>query len=216
MKRYKRIFVILPAAALMIFLGCESLNKALNQILTLQQLQFKLQNVEQFKVSGVDISRYTSFDDFRKAKFSDLSLAQGLNLLNNVSQKKFPVEFVLNVSARNPNDGSQGTQSTQISIGSLEWKLYIDDVETINGVVSSPLQLPGGGKETIIPFRMALDLFKFFENKSYEHIANLALAIGGSSGSPARLKMNVRPTISTPFGSYRYPNMITVVDKQFN
>jgi len=41
------------------------------------------------------------------------------------------------------------------------------------------------------------------------------LSIGGASGSPAKLKLDAKPTIRTQFGPISYPGRITIIDKEF-
>jgi len=173
----------------------------------MQRLQFKLENINSFSLAGIGISNKNSLKDF--------SLSDGFKLTNAFASNSFPAEFTLNVSARNPNDGTGGSQQVSASLAGLDWQLYIDDVPTISGNISSPLEIPGTGQSTIIPLRMSLDLYKFFQNKGYEGIVNIALALGGVKSSPARLKLDARPTVNTPFGPIVYPGRITIMDKQF-
>ncbi|MEK7250884.1 MAG: hypothetical protein AAB209_10740, partial [Bacteroidota bacterium] len=60
-----------------------------------------------------------------------------------------------------------------------------------------------------------LDLMKFFKDKGYESIVNLALALGGANSAPSRLTLRVKPTVQTDFGPISYPNEIDVIDKEF-
>ena len=62
---------------------------------------------------------------------------------------------------------------------------------------------------------MNLDLVKFFKDKGYESIVNLALAIGGANGSPSRITLRAKPTVQTPYGPLTYPNEIDVIDREF-
>jgi hypothetical protein len=138
-----------------------------------------------------------------------------LKLTQAFATKSFPAEFTLNVAARNPNDGTGGYPQTTSTITSIDWNLYIDDKLTISGYVDRPIEIPGTGKSTIIPFTMQLDLYKFFNDKGYDNVINLALALGGVNKSPSRIKLDIQPTVSTPLGPIVYPGRITVVDKEF-
>ena len=44
---------------------------------------------------------------------------------------------------------------------------------------------------------------------------NMALAIGGANGSSSRLKLKIKPTVQIAGVSFKYPNYITVVEKEF-
>jgi 23S rRNA pseudoU1915 N3-methylase RlmH len=62
---------------------------------------------------------------------------------------------------------------------------------------------------------MNLDLMKFFKDKGYEKILNLAFALGGAQGSTSRVTLRARPTIRTDFGPLTYPGEIDIIDKEF-
>ena len=86
---------------------------------------------------------------------------------------------------------------------------------TITGDLDAPLTIPGTGEQVRIPMRMNLDLIQFFENKGIDHLVNLALALGGTSGSPTRLTLRARPTVQTSLGTFRYPDEINIISKDF-
>jgi LEA14-like dessication related protein len=119
------------------------------------------------------------------------------------------------VLAKNPNDGTGGTPNTSAVIKSLGWRLFLDDAEMINGNITQGIEVPGVGKETTIPIDMNLDLLSFLQGQNYDHLMNLAMAIGGKNGSSARVKLAVKPTVDTFLGPITYPGEITVVDKEF-
>jgi hypothetical protein len=62
---------------------------------------------------------------------------------------------------------------------------------------------------------MNLDLVKFFQNKGYEDLVNLALAIGGNKGSSSNLTLYARPTVSTSLGPIQYPEELRIVNVSF-
>ncbi|MCX7736621.1 MAG: hypothetical protein N2319_07890 [Candidatus Kapabacteria bacterium] len=187
--------------------GCSAIKQVTQTLVNLQRLKFKLENVNGFRLAGISISD--------KKSISDFSLTDGINLSKAFTSKSLPAQFVLNVAAINPNDGTGGSKQTTATLTSFDWQLYIDDVPTVSGNIDKPIEIPGTGQQSIIPLSISLDLVKFFENKGYEGIVNLALAIGGVNSSPARLKLDAKPTVSTPFGAISSPR-ITIVDKQFN
>ncbi|MBK9248125.1 MAG: hypothetical protein IPM69_08450 [Ignavibacteria bacterium] len=186
-------------------LGCSSIMNALNNV---QRLQFKLENVANFRVAGISTSN--------KSTLSDFSIIDGLSLSRAVATGKLPVEFTINVAAVNPNDGKGGSPSRTATLSSLDFRLLIDDVQTIKGDITSPLDIPGTGQSTIIPVTVSLDLYEYFGNKGYDGLVNLALALGGAKGSASHIKLDARPTVSTVLGPVSYPGRITIVDKQYS
>jgi hypothetical protein len=203
--------IMIPALitllSLTLFNSCQSIKNISDALLNLQRLQFKLDNVTNFNLAGVRLDDKTSISNF--------SVTDGLKLTRAFSSRSLPADFILNLDALNPNDGKGGSKQSNATITRLDWQLYIDDVPTVSGVNNENLVIPGTGQTSIIPLKLSLDLYRFFENKSYEGIVNLALAIGGLRGSPARLKLDLKPTVTTPFGPMTYPGRITVIDREF-
>lgn len=196
--------LVVFAATMFSLSGCEFAQS----LLELQRLQFKLKNVDNFKVNGISVQS--------KKNLSDFSVSDGMKLTRMYAQKKFPVDFNLNVIAKNPNQNDAASQPINATITRFDWVLLIDDKETISGGIGSPVRVPDRGGEAIIPLVMSLDLYDFFASKSYDGLINLALAIGGQNGSTSRLKLKARPGVQTPYGNIDYPGEITIVDTQFN
>jgi hypothetical protein len=119
------------------------------------------------------------------------------------------------VDAKNPNTGTTSTKSVPLTLNDLQWRLLIDDKPTITGGLDRPVDVPGSGKTTQIPLAMNLDLYSFFADKGYDGILNLALALGGQSGSAARVKLDAMPSVGTPLGPITYPSRITIVNTEF-
>ncbi len=192
---------------LVLLVGCTQIQQITNSLSSLQKLQFKLNGVTQMKLAGVDITRISSP--------SSLSIADGLALTQAFARKTLPTSFTLNVDAKNPNTGTAGTRQTAVTLKDLDWRLFIDDKQTVAGNLQSPLEIPGNGQTAVIPLGVSLDLYSFFAEKGYDGLVNLALALGGANGSAARLKLDAQPSITTPFGPMTYPSRITIVDKEF-
>lgn len=205
---YKKIvFVFCGFLIVSIFFSCNVIKDVSKMVTNLQKCQFKLENVEGFKLAGFSLSKISSIKDF--------NVLDAAKLFQAFQSKKLPVEFTLNVAAVNPNDGTSGTAKSNVTLKSLDWKLLIDGVQTIAGAVNTPIEIPGNNQKTIIPLDMKLDLYEFFGTKGYESLINLALAIGGVNGSASKLTLNAKPTISTPFGAMTYPGEIQIIDKEF-
>jgi len=200
-------FLATAAVALLFAVGCAQVRDITNALTNISRLQFKLANVSGFRLAGVDLSKVS--------EPSRLSIGDALSLTNAFARKSFPAEFVLNVDAKNPNTGSNGTRQTAMTLNDLDWRLLIDDKQTINGGLASPVSVPGTGQSVTIPLRMGLDMYSFFADKGYDGILSLALALGGVNGSAARVKLDAMPSVGTPFGAITYPGRIVIMDKSF-
>ena len=179
-----------------------------NSIMNLSKLQYKLGSVDNFRVANIKINS--------KSKLSDFSTADILNLTSKVASGDFPVSFTLNVLAKNPNQNSTTSSSSEITLESFPWTLYIDGVKTISGNISNPVTVPSVKSATIIPLQISLDMLDFFKDNGLSKIVNLALTLGGKNGSTSKIRIVAEPTLGTPIGKMTYPSPITIIDKTFN
>lgn len=176
-------------------------------ITNLSRLQFRVGNVNGFQINGISFSN--------KSKLSDFSAIDLLKISSSFAQGSLPASFVLNVEAKNPNDGTGEYKKSDATLQSFKWRLFLDDKETVSGDIDQPVSVPGRGDATIIPLRINLDLMKFFKDQSYQSIVNLALALGGTQGSSSKISLYATPTVSSLFGNITYPGELRIVDYQF-
>lgn len=201
-------FGLVCALCVVGFYGCSTLTQISNTLTSLKKIQFKLSNITALSLNGVTLSG--------KSAISDFSITDAAKLLQAYNSKSLPVSFTLNVLAKNPNTGTGGTATALATITGLDWQLYLDDKQTISGDINNAVTVPSSGETTTIPLGMNLDLVQFFADKGYESVVNLALALGGASGSTSRVKLTAQPTIKTPIGNISYPSKITIVNTEFS
>jgi hypothetical protein len=199
----KQVILSLTVVIALVAIQCSVYQTMVN----LSRLQFKLGNVNNFTVMNIPVSNKTSINDFTAMDIVKIttSLAQG----------KFPVSFLLNVDAKNPNDGSGGYQRTDATLKDLAWTLELDGKKTISGRLDNSVTVPGTGEVTAIPLRIEIDLKEFFEDKGYESLINLALALGGAQGSSSKVALYAKPTVTTVLGDISYPGELKIVDTHF-
>jgi hypothetical protein len=176
-------------------------------MVNLSRLKFKLGDVNNLTLSGINISNKKSLSDFNAVEL--------LKLTSVITSGKLPASFTLNVEAKNPNDGSGGYPKTDATLKSFPWKLEIDNVETISGNIGIPVSVPGTGDVTNIPLTMNLDLIEFLGNRGLDNLVNLALALGGQEGSSSKLTLYATPTVSSPLGDIKYPGELKIVNQTF-
>lgn len=176
-------------------------------LVNISRLKFKLGEVNNFSVNGINISN--------KSRLQDFTAQQLLQITSAVTRGQLPVSFTLNVQAKNPNDGTGGYRKTNATIKSFPYRLMINEKETISGNIGAPVTVPGTGEITNIPFTFSLDLVNFFEEKGYQDLINLALNIGGAGGSTSNLAVFAQPTVTTSFGDITYPKEIKIINANF-
>ncbi|KQC14858.1 MAG: hypothetical protein APR63_04970 [Desulfuromonas sp. SDB] len=205
MKKYMILSVVV---SLFLFsYGCSSIRNVVNTFENIKRLQFKLDSVDNFRLCGINLSS--------KSSISDFTITEAATLTSSFANSQLPASLVLNVEARNPNDGTGGSSQTSATLTSFEWDLYIDDIKTVNGNIANPITIPGTGSSTVIPLSISVDIFQFFSSQSYDRLINLALALGGYNSSPTRLKLVAKPRISTMFGDL-YMGSVTITDREFS
>jgi len=196
---------ILGAAVLL--QSCAALTDMASVIASLKQLKFKISGVRDFRLLGIDLGG--------KAALTDFSAMDAVKALQAYREKRLPVDFVLDIVAVNPNDGTAGSRKSVSTLTGLECRLLIDGKPTVTGNIDQPFEIPGTGQETLVPMRLSLDLLEFFADQRYEDLVGLALALGGRERTPAKIALDAQPTVSTPFGPITYPNRITIVSTDF-
>jgi hypothetical protein len=204
MKRHVAFSFVILVLFSLTSLSCSAVQEFGKAMMNLRRCQFKLDGVSDFSLAGIPVSGKSSF-----------SAADALKLLPAFQTKQFPASFSVNVAALNPNDGSGGSPQSSATLTSLAWTLLIDSTVTIAGDIPNPVVIPGTGQQVVIPLRMNLDLYQFFQNRGYQNLLNLALALGGSNRSASRIALRAKPTIRTDFGNITYPGEITIIDREF-
>ncbi|MFT4604966.1 MAG: hypothetical protein ACI9W4_001705 [Rhodothermales bacterium] len=193
----KRSTLVLSAALIVLMgaSGCQTLQ----QISALKSVDFAIDRVNQVNLAGVNL------DNIRT--YGDLNIMDATRLIAAVSRGELPLSLTVNLAATNPADNPV----TARMVG-MDWKLLLDENETISGNFNDPRDLPPGVRVGI-PIQVELNLVQFFE-RSAQDLFELVTAISGDRGAPKRISLRARPTISTPIGPIRYPNEITIISRE--
>ncbi len=176
-------------------------------------LSFRLENTEDFAVCGIVL------DDL-----SGLDASQILQVVTYWAEGEVPVEMILNVGIRNPNDGSAGFLLAAATIVSMPWDLYLDPDDgagfdttwVASGEWLDPFEVPGDSTTTILPLAIGFDAVQVLSAMDALDFIGLALAIGGVDGDLrdyehlGRLLLEIEPSIDTPFGTFSYPEPLGV------
>ncbi len=185
------LLVIVPSVAMQ---GCQTLR----EIAALRLVDFAIDNVTDARLAGVEIQRIRSYED--------LSATDVFRLGRAVANQELPFQFRLNIAARNPEENQ-----VQARLVRMAWALFLEDRETISGVIDQDYVLPPG-LTTTIPLTIEVDLVDFFD-RNLEDLVELALAVSGQGGEPKNVALRATPTIDTPIGAMEYPQPITIVSR---
>lgn len=185
---------ILGIALLTGLIGCA----ALQRVAALRNVSFALDGVRDGRLAGVRLDRIATYRDLSTVEVGRIALA--------IARDQVPLSFTVNLRADNPAEN--GATATMVK---LAWTLFLDDKETIHGVLDSSYALPAG-QSVNIPLQMSLNLSEFFDGPT-ESLIDLAAGLAGVRADPTRITLRAVPTIDTPFGPMSYPSPITIVSR---
>lgn len=179
----------------MIFTACDVLNQV-QQMATLAKCEFRLSSVDQLRLAGVNIQQVKQLSDLKVTDAAKITTAA-------ISGGSLPLNFTLNVEAKNPNSAIAG-------LNRLEWTLLIDDIEMVSGVNDNRVQIPANGGTAVIPLTIGVDLKQALKGKSADAIANFGLNLAGAGNKPTRITLKAKPYISVGSQTIAYPGYLTV------
>ena len=182
------------AGLLLVVAGCSTLQ----QLAALRQVGFALVGVQGGRLAGIDIAKLVSGTRLSVLDYGKLTVA--------LARQDVPLDFLVNVEALNPAENK--VTAKMIRMG---WALYLNEKETINGVVDTAVVMEPG-KPVIMPMRMRVNLVQFF-NGPAQDLVDLAAAVAGLNPDPTKISIKASPTIETPLGPLSYPNPITIVSR---
>lgn len=167
---------------------------ALQEIAALRSVEFSLAGTSGATLAGVPLDSVRSMDQLGSTQIARVGAA--------LAQGRLPLEANLLVRAINPAD------NVQARLMRLDWTLFLDDQETVNGVLDREFVLLPGEPATV-PVQLRLDLLDFFDGR-LEQVVNLALALAGAEGARQRVRLQATPSIQTPVGPIPYPRPISI------
>jgi hypothetical protein len=171
------------------------------------RLKFKLNTINNLQLTGVELSN--------KRSIKDLNAVEILKISSAVAKGALPLSFTLHINALNPNNGTGGYPRTDLKLNSFPWRLLIDNKEIVTGNITSPISVPGVGETVDFPLQINFDLYKFFKDKGYEGLVNLALKLTELGGSAVDVKLAAQPGISSPIGTITYPGELMIVHNEY-
>ena len=167
--------------------------------------QIALPGLRLVRVSDVQLGGI-SLQNLRSA--ADLTVEQVLQLQQLLQQQTLPLVFTAHLQVVNISE-SAALRNVPITIRQIRWQLLIDQQPTVAGTVTQPVRVPAG-QSMVIPIQVNVDLARFFRNKQYQQLLDLALQLARGEGLH-RIALEMQPTLEIPIvGTYRYPQPIRV------
>jgi len=191
MKHIKLLQLIL----ILIILGSCDISRQLNEIKTFAKCDFRLYTIEDIKLAGVDIQQYKSYNEMNLLDIAVIGSSASKGIL--------PLTFTLNVQVKNPN-------STPAAINKMDWILFIDDIEILDGISNQRMEIPANGRISNLPLQINADLMKVLTKESVEAISNFAFNLSGQGKRPSNITLKIKPSIMVGNTPVNYPGYISV------
>jgi hypothetical protein len=179
---------------LMLMTSCDVLNQV-NQMSNLAKCEFRLQSVQQLNLAGINVQNVK--------KLSDLNYMDAAKLAAAVATQQFPLDFTLNIEAKNPNTSAAGMTK-------IDWILLIDDIEMTQGILDKQVTIPANNGSAIIPMQIHVDLKKALSGKGADAIINFGMNLAGAGNQPTRFTLKMKPTITVNGFPITYPGYLSV------
>ena len=191
MSKLKKALIILCVT--MGLASCDVLNQVA-QMANFANCSFDFNSVNQIQMLGVNLSKGMTRDN--------LSITQGLALVNAISNRTLPVTFNVNLDVSNPN-------SIAASMAKMDYIVSLNGKEVITSTLNNSLNVPANASNTItIP--ISTDLFQLFSGESADAIVNLAFKLAGASSNPVNVGVKIKPYINIGNQQLAYPDYITL------
>ena len=192
--RTKTILLFATLGFLTLFTSCDVLQQV-SQMSNLTKCDFRLESVQQLTLAGINVQNVK--------KMSDLNMMDAGRLAAAVASQQFPLDFTLNVEARNPNASVAGMTK-------IDWILLIDDIEMTRGILDKQVTIPANNGSAVIPMQMHIDLKKALSGKSADAIINFGMNLSGNGNKPTRFTLQMQPTITVGGFPVTYPGYLNV------
>ena len=179
-----------------LFSSCSILDQS-KEMKTFTKCMFRLVDVQDVVLAGVDVQDVQSF--------SDLSFTEASALSMSALTGKLPLGLTVNIEIKNPNP-------EQASMTDMYWILLVDDIEITEGKVGQKVVVPPGGS-TIMPVDVQVDLFKIMTGESADAVMNFGLNLAGSGNAPSRVKLKIKPYINIAMTRIKYPGFFTIEEE---
>lgn len=191
-KKLTIIFVVMLLALFPLhFSSCN----LLTDMSSFARCEFRLNSVENITLAGINVQNTRSL--------SDLNALNAASLMRAVSENRFPLDFTLNVDARNPNP-------TTATLNRLDWILLIDDIEMTEGSTQKTISIPPNGGMTTFPLGFSFDLKQVLSGKSADALVNFGLNLAGGGNQPTRFTLRAKPHIRVNNMQFVYPGYLNI------
>ncbi len=187
-----------PAAYLaLLFVITVSLSSCryFREITSLRKVEFGIEEISNTRLADIDVGTIESIQDLRADHLARIMAA--------FSEDELPLRFDLRLTAANPKENPVDAR-----LVTMDWKLFLNDRETISGTFDDSTVIPPGeNRQITVP--VELDLLRFYRENARDLI-DLAIAVSGRGDKSVTVTLQATPIIQTRIGDIRYSGPITI------
>ncbi|HPW43281.1 MAG TPA: hypothetical protein PK376_05670 [Bacteroidales bacterium] len=189
----KRKGIYLLSIALFAMSSCDLLQQAEGARM-LSTCEFKIQNLSDVRLAGVDVSGISNV--------SEINTLDVLAITNALLINNLPLTFNLNLLVKNPNQ-------QPASMNRLDWILFIDDMQMLDGSVNERFVAEPQGVG-LLPVKINFNLSEVLKGETKDKIINTAIGLVDGSGQSARVMIKLKPSIMVGQHTLMYPKWLEV------
>lgn len=186
--------------------SCSSVSDITKSLMNLKNLQYRLTGIESVRLGGVNFSKNMSL--------KDLSITDIAKLTTSVTKKNLPIDFILNLEAKNPNEDKGKKFNTTATIESFDFDVFLDNTKAFTGGLANPVKIESNGGIKVIPLKISFDLTEIYESKQYDKFVNVALNLAGFDLQKTKIAVEANPVVSTPLGKLK-PGRIKITETEY-
>lgn len=180
-------------ALVLFFSSCDIL-KQVEEMKALSKCEFRINTLTDIHLAGVNVSNIQHVSDLKPL---DIML-----LTNAIINNQLPLHFNLNLQVKNPNDQTA-------SLNRIEWILFIDDLQMLEGVVNERFTI-GAGDIATLPVPVAFNLAEMLQGEQGNIIIDFALGMNEGNNTTNRVMVKLKPSLMIGQHSLLYPGWIEV------
>jgi hypothetical protein len=189
----KKRIVVFSALLVLLMPSCDVLRQ-IEEMKMLSKCEFRINTVSDIHLAGINVSRIQNFSDVRPLDV--------LQLTNAFINNKLDFQFMLNLEVNNPNEQAA-------SLNRLEWILYIDDMQMIEGAVTERFTT-GPGQTSLLPVQIGFNLSEILKDERRDKVLDFGFGLADGSGKTTRVMVKLKPSIMVGQRSIMYPGWIEV------
>lgn len=186
--------------------SCAQISDITKSLMDLKNLDFKLSGIEQVRLGGVSFSK--------GMQLSDLSITDIAKLTSAATKSSIPIDFILNLEARNPNEDKGKKFKTTATLESFDFDVFLDGTKAFTGGLANPVKIESNGGTKVIPLKISFDLTKVVQDKQYTKFANIAMNLAGFDTQKTKIKVEANPVVSTAIGKLK-PGRINITETEY-